>query len=131
MNRILILLLVLSFSSNSNHAQDFGDLPKIKKDALLNYLELLYQGLDKFHTGMYWYTPKDSVDLAFDEVRRSISSDLNVMQFHKRIAPLVALSREDHTNIYLSSDIKQQYNKEAKYLPLIVVFLGKNLYCAI
>jgi len=111
------------------HAQDFGDFPRMEKEKLLNDLEILYQGLNKFHSGMYWYTPKDSVDMAFESARKSITGDLNVVEFHKLIAPLVALSREDHTNIYLPSGIEEKINSEIRFLPLTIVFLGKELYC--
>lgn len=101
---------------------------KSKKEKLLNDLDLLYQGLDKFHTGMYWYTPKDSVELAFEKAKKQINTDLNVLEFHKIIAPLVALSREDHTDIYLPDFVGKKLDKEIKFLPLTVVFLGKELY---
>ena len=78
---------------------------------------------------MYWYTPKDSVDIAFQEVRKKITNDLNVLEFHKLIAPLVALSREDHTDIFLPKIVKEKLNREIKFLPLTFVFLGKELYC--
>ncbi len=64
MKRILVVLVLCSICFQFSYAQDFGKLPKIKKEKLLNDLEILYQGLDKFHSGMYWYTPKDSVDMA-------------------------------------------------------------------
>lgn len=111
------------------HAQHFGDYSKIKKEKLLNDLEILYQGLDKFHSGMYWYTPKDSVELAFQNVKNIITSDLNVIEFYKLIAPLVALSREDHTDVYLPESTREKLKTEARYLPLIFVFLGEELYC--
>jgi len=95
--RLLAFLIPFQFL----HAPDFGNFPRMEKEKLWNDLEILYQGLNKFHSGMYWYTPKDSIDMAFESVRESITEDLNVLEFHKLIAPLVALSREDHTNIYL------------------------------
>jgi hypothetical protein len=125
LSTVIIYLFAFQFS----YAQDFGDFPKIEKEKLLNDLEILYQGLDKFHSGMYWYTPKDSVEMAFQKVRMEITTDLNVLEFHKLIAPLVALSREDHTNIYLPESIKDRINSETKFMPLTVVFLGKKLYC--
>jgi hypothetical protein len=129
MKRIFEGLLICCFCFQYSYAQDFGSIPKIKKDKLLNDLEILYQGLDKFHSGMYWYTPKDSVEMAFQEARMKITSDLNVLEFHKLIAPLVALSREDHTNISLPSSIKETISGEIEFLPLKVVFLGEELYC--
>lgn len=129
MNKKIVTLIVYLISFQFSSAQNFGNFPKIEKEKLLNDLEILYQGLDKFHSGMYWYTPKDSVELAFQKVRMGIKRDLNVLEFHKLIAPLVALSREDHTNVYLPESIKAKLNSEAKFLPLTMVFLGKKLYC--
>jgi hypothetical protein len=129
MKRVFEALIITCICFQFSYAQDFGSLPKIKKEKLLNELEILYQGLDKFHSGMYWYTPKDSVDRAFQDVRMKITSDLNVLEFHKLIAPLVALSREDHTNIRLPALVKEKINNEIRLLPITVVFLGEELYC--
>ena len=129
MNRNLISLLICCFYCHYSYAQDFGDLPRLEKENLLNDLELLYQGLDKFHSGMYWYTPKDSVDMAFQRVRKEITRDLNVLEFHKLIAPLIALTREDHTNVFLPEFIKDKLNSESKFMPFTLVFMGQKLYC--
>ncbi len=129
MKKTLFALTFCCLSLPLLQAQNFGDFPRIEKEKLLNDLDLLYQALDKFHSGMYWYTPKDSVDLAFQGVKNSITSDLNVLEFHKRMAPLVALSREDHTNLFLPEGIREKLDTEAKFIPLTFVFLGKELYC--
>ena len=123
-----LFLFFLFIVVTNTYGQDFGDFPKINKEKLLNDIDVLYQGLDKFHTGMYWYTPKDSVDFAFQKARNKINSDLNVLEFHKIIAPLVALSREDHTDIYLPEFVGEKLDKEIRFLPFTVVFLGKELY---
>jgi hypothetical protein len=130
MNKISILIILILLTQNI-YAQNFGEFPKIEKEKLQRDLDLLYQGLDKFHSGMYWYTPKDSVDIAFQDAKNQINTDLNVFEFHKIIAPLVALSREDHTDIFLPKNIKEETNKNENilFLPLTVVFLGENLYC--
>jgi len=130
MNRISVLLLIIFFLSfKISFSQNFGNFPKIEKQKLHNDLEILYQGLDKFHSGMYWYTAKDSVDNAFKKVKSQINKDMNVLEFHKLIAPLVALSREDHTDIYLPENVKEKINKESTFIPLTIVFLGTKLYC--
>jgi len=123
-----ITLLLLSFSTIIL-AQDFGNFPKIKKEKLLNDLELLHQGLDKFHSGMYWYTPKNTVELAFAQAKKKIDRDMNAFEFHKLVAPLVDLSRENHTNVYLPSDSQQKRIADIKHFPLLIVFLGEKLYC--
>ncbi|MEL6558452.1 MAG: S41 family peptidase [Bacteroidota bacterium] len=125
---LLTVLLCFLIVQHTN-AQEYGNLPTIKKEDLLNDLELLYQGLDKFHSGMYWYTPKDSVDRAFQEAKKQIAGDMNVLQFYKLMAPLVALSREDHTDMSLPEEINAHLNSNARFMPIIFVFLGKELYC--
>ena len=130
MKKISILTILILLTQNI-YSQNFGEFPKIEKEKLQRDLDLLHQGLDKFHSGMYWYTPKDSVDIAFQDAKNQINTDLNVFEFHKIIAPLVALSREDHTDIFLPKNIKEETNKNEniRFLPLTVVFLGENLYC--
>lgn len=124
-------ILFLIILTQTAFSQNYGEFPKIEKEKLQRDLHLLHQGLDKFHSGMYWYTPKDSVDLAFQNAKSKISNDLNVLEFHKIIAPLIALSREDHTDIFLPKNIREETNKNEniRFLPLTVVFLGEKLYC--
>ena len=129
MKRTSAILIIYFISLQFSHAQNFGDFPSIEKEMLLNDLDILYQGLDKFHSGMYWYTPKDTVDIAFREVRKKITNNLNVLEFHKLIAPLVALSREGHTSIRRPESIDKKINTETKFMPLVFAFLGKALYC--
>jgi len=112
----------------ASSAQDFGEFPRIEKHQLLNDLDILYQALDKYHSGMYWYTSKDSFDLAFHQAKQKINKDLSVLEFHKLIAPLVGLSREDHTDIYFSPATKERIESQATFLPFTVVFLGKKLF---
>ena len=130
MKKIPIFLLFFLLSKTV-YSQNFGEFPKIEKERLVRDLDLLYQGLDKFHSGMYWYTPKDSVNIAFKIAKSKISTNLNVLEFHKIIAPLVALSREDHTDIFLPQNIKDETNKNEniRFFPLKVVFLGEKLFC--
>lgn len=130
MKKISILTFLILLTQNI-YSQNFGDFPKIEKEKLHRDLDLLYQGLDKFHSGMYWYTPKDSIDLAFHNAKSKIPTNLNIFEFHKIIAPLVALSREDHTDIFLPKEVKEETNKNQniRFLPLTVVFLGEKLYC--
>ncbi len=123
------ILFFICLGCTHAYAQEYGDFSTIKKEKLLNDLEIVYQALDKFHSGMYWYTPKDSVDMAFQEVRTKINQDMNVLEFHKHIAPLVALARENHTSISMPEDINKKIVNQTAFLPMTVVFLGTELYC--
>lgn len=122
------LLFLLAFIK-VGHAQNYGDFPKIEKEKLLLDFDLLKQGLEKYHSGLYWYTSKDSFDITFSRAKKKINRDMNVLEFHKIIAPLISLTREDHTDIYLPDETKNLMFKETRFLPFTVKFLGTKLYC--
>ncbi|MEP3890311.1 MAG: S41 family peptidase [Hellea sp.] len=127
MKKLILILFTLCFFQPI-HAQDFGDFPKVPQEELQRDLDLLYQGLDSFHTGMYWYSTYDDVRSAFDAAKREIDRDLNVLEFFKIVAPLVSLSREDHTDMSFSNGTREAIAKEATFFPFTVVFLGTDLY---
>lgn len=129
MRSIIALILLFFVSFKISYTQDFGEFPKIEKSKLLNDLEILYQGLDRFHSGMYWYTKKDRIDIAFQDVRNKITKDLNVLEYHKLVAPLVSLSREAHTEVARPESVIKKLNSAIRLFPLIITFLGEELYC--
>jgi len=77
---------------------------------------------------MYWYTPKDSVDMAFEDARDGIKDDMSTLEFFRIMAPLVGLSREDHTDIFLPKSLKSEIREKGKFFPFTVVYLDKKLF---
>lgn len=123
-----LLLFLLVFLKNG-YAQNYGDFSNIEKEKLLLDFDLLKQGLEKYHSGLYWYTSQDSFDIAFSRAKNRINRDMNALEFYKIIAPLISLTREDHTDIYLPDETKNLMFKKTHFLPLTVKFLGTKLYC--
>lgn len=122
---LITLLLSITFICQG---QDYGSLRKIEKEQLERDFELLKQGLEKHHSGMYWYTPKDSLDMAFSNGLSKIESDMNEIEFFKIASPIVSLTREDHTDIKFSSETVKFLNTEASYFPFKIVFLDQKMY---
>lgn len=121
-------LILLMFQGSVGYAQQYGDFPLIEKDSLLLDFELLKQGLEKYHTGLYWYTSKDSFDIALAEAKSEINRDMNVLEFHKVVAPLIAMSKEAHSALILPEPINNGIREKATFLPLMVKSLGTDLY---
>jgi len=120
------LVLGILFLTPTLQAQSFGK--KHSAEELRNDLRILHEALDQFHTGMYWYTPKDSVDQAFDKANRRVRDDMTTLEFFRIMAPLVGLSREDHTDIILPGKLKSEIRKKGKFFPFTVVFFDKRLF---
>ncbi len=126
-----ILLVLLSISLHTGTAQDFSQLQrsKISPDKLSRDLELLWQGVDQFHSGAYWYTSRDSIKTAFNQVRAQLTDSLTVLGFHRLIAPLVGLTREDHADIALPSEVRKAVLGRGALFPFSIVFLDRKMYC--
>ncbi|MEL7427869.1 MAG: S41 family peptidase [Bacteroidota bacterium] len=125
-----ILLVLISLSLSAGTAQDFSklQLTKISPDELSRDLELLWQGIDQYHSGAYWYTPRDSIKAAFDQARGQLKDSLTTLGFHRLVAPLVALTREDHANIFIPTAIRRAIFTSAILFPFRIVFLDRKMY---
>jgi hypothetical protein len=114
-------------------AQDYStlDVPKRSADELKRDLTLLWQGIDRYHSGAYWYTPRDTMITAFAEAEAQLVDSMTVLDFHRLVAPLVALTREDHADVFLPQAVRRAVLESAPMFPLSVVFLDRRMYCVL
>src|SRR5215813_10892106 len=72
---------------------------KLAPDKLKADLVLLKKIIEANHPSLYWYTPKDSVDLYFNETLQSINDSLTEFQFRKKVSWFIAKLRCGHTSV--------------------------------
>jgi len=77
---------------------------KLKADAIL-----LRKILEANHPSLYWYTPKDSMDVYFAQTINNLTDSLTELQFRNRIAALVAKIRCGHTAVRSSRNYAKYY----------------------
>jgi C-terminal processing protease CtpA/Prc len=58
--------------------------------------------LEANHPSLYWYTPKDSMDLYFSQTYNSITDSMNEVQFKNKIAWVISKIRCGHTAVLSS-----------------------------
>ncbi len=89
---------------------------------------LLRNILEANHPSLYWYTPKDSMDLFFDQSINSITDSLDEVQFKNKVSWLVSKIRCGHTTVQFS---KKYTKNAAKYrypsFPLYLKAWGDSL----
>jgi hypothetical protein len=135
-NRILILyILILCYSCSGNHSfnqegTSFENLQlqKYSQDQLTADFDLMVNSLKEAHTGLYWYSSEAQFDSVVAVQRKLIKDSLNGLQFYNIAAPIVAYSKEDHCDIYLSDDINRRLNRSGLFLPLSVIHLNNKTY---
>ncbi|MBX3254513.1 MAG: peptidase S41 [Chitinophagaceae bacterium] len=84
---------------------------KFPAEALREDYTLLRQIMEKHHPSLYWYTPKDSMDLVFDRYYQLINDSMTRQQFgFKILAPVTTKVHCGHT----SFNYPPRYNKRMK-----------------
>ncbi len=103
--RLLCGLLVLSaLWSCSGVRPALTTEPRYAPEALRNEYDLMRQLLEREHPSLYWYTPKDSMDLFFSRYRSRITDSMTEPEFAWRImAPMLQHIRCGHTAVRMSS----------------------------
>ena len=111
MFRILSLFL-LPFLISCSVSKNYNPNRKYSREDLQKDYSLLRNILEKKHPSLYWYTPKDSMDLYFERGYESIADSMTELQFGWTIlAPLTSAIRCGHTGFSMSKD----WNKFIRY----------------
>ncbi|MEM1216276.1 MAG: hypothetical protein AAGJ82_11355, partial [Bacteroidota bacterium] len=127
-NTITCLLLLLG--TLAVQAQDFSALrlPLLSPTQMERDLDLLWQGIDQYHSGAYWYTSRDSLQAAFRAARATCQDSLTVLGFYRQAARLLALTREDHANMALPAEVQATVLNQGRLFPISVAFLDRKMY---
>ncbi len=96
---ILLFSLALFFYSCASSNKNYNPNKKYSPQQLQQDYSLLRNILEKKHPSLYWYTPKDSMDLYFEEYYSSITDSMTEQQFGwSVIAPLTNKIHCGHTS---------------------------------
>jgi Peptidase family S41 len=97
---LFILLLYSCASSKKNYNPN----KKYSAQQLQQDFSLLRNILEKKHPSLYWYTPKDSMDMYFDKYYSDIKDSMTEQQFGwKIVAPLTDKIHCGHTSFSRSA----------------------------
>ncbi len=86
-----------------------ADAPKIAPAKLLQDLQTLHKVLEQNHPSMYWYTPKDSMDLHFSRALASVKDSMSAWQFRNVVATYLAQIKCGHTSVHFSPKLTKWY----------------------
>jgi len=75
---------------------------KMAPAALQQDVRLLKQILEASHPSLYWYTPKDSIDLFFGQTIAAISDSLTELQFRNKMSWVINKIHCGHTQVRFS-----------------------------
>ncbi len=99
MRILLILLLAAGLAGCGVSKSSFSPHKKYSPAELLEDYTVYRQVLEKHHPGLYWYTPKDSMDYYFEYGRKQLNDSLTEPAFRKVLTYVTAKISCGHTTI--------------------------------
>ena len=110
-----VLWLLVFTSCVSINKSSYTPAQKLPADVLQQDVRLLKAILEENHPGLYWYTPKDSIDFYFNNTLASITDSLTELQFRNKVSWTINKIRCGHTQVRFSKAYTDYYN--GKRLP--------------
>lgn len=86
-------------------------LPKFSASRLQEDFRLLQKILEANHPGLYWYTPKDSLDAFFANSINSITDSMDEVQFKNKVAWVISRIRCGHTTVRFSKSFTKNASR--------------------
>lgn len=114
MKTLLVALSVLFvFSSCTVGKNNFNPNKKFAPEQLQKDYELFRNILEESHPGLYWYTPKDSMDYYFEIGASRLKDSLTEYKFRNVLSYVAAQIRCGHTSIR-SSKAASKYSERVR-----------------
>jgi Peptidase family S41 len=121
MKRVLLLVLCWHLFAVSFSQSPHNPLRKLPADALRADLVKLRRVMESSHPGLYWYTPKDSMDLFFDRTQKAITDSMTILQFRSQLSQLLSKIHCGHTTVRLSRRQSAQLRRlQLRSFPLLI-----------
>lgn len=96
---VIILTVCLLSACGTNRRHSAGLKQKLAPAPLQDEVELLYRILQANHPGLYLYTSKDSLDVAFSHTAANITDSLTIPEYRNRLAGVISLIKCGHTAV--------------------------------
>jgi hypothetical protein len=124
----LFCILLIASACSTSHNSTYSPMNKLPVTALQEDVELLQKILEANHPSLYWYTPKDSMDLYFKWTKASITDSMNEIAFKNRLALLISNIHCGHTTVRFSDQYRKTVGQfQFPAFPLAIKTWGDSM----
>ncbi|HVY74519.1 MAG TPA: S41 family peptidase [Puia sp.] len=125
----LIICWALASCSSSKRAYD--PAAKYAPTTLQADYKIFRGVLESAHPGLYWYTPKDSMDYFFDEGYAALKDSMTEEQFKTRLSYVIARIDCGHTSMKSSKAASKYIDTvTGKLFPFVIKFWNDSMVIA-
>lgn len=114
-NTLIIFLIVILGSCATRRS---ATTAKFSAQAMYADFDLFRAMLEEAHPGLYWYTPRDSMNYYFNESRNMIRDSMSAQEFRLVLNYAISRIRCGHTSARLPKDLPAGRDTSALIFPL-------------
>jgi hypothetical protein len=108
---VVAVLLLLAACGTARNGANVNKVRKLGGEDLREDFTLLRNILEKEHPSLYWYTPKDSMDMVFNREFSNIKDSMNELQFKNLLLRTVSPIKCGHTSLRNSKQLDKFMSK--------------------
>ncbi|MCB9422879.1 MAG: hypothetical protein H6667_23975 [Ardenticatenaceae bacterium] len=105
-----------------------GDYPLLSPEDMRYDLDELFHRLETTHPNPYAKRPKDEVDLERARINDELARPLTMIDFFKKVAPLIFSLGDTHTQVDLPDATLDEIIKNERFFPFTVQIEGEHAY---
>jgi hypothetical protein len=119
MKNTLVLILLVLLMSSCAVSKKYTPSRKFSVEQLKEDYSIFREILEESHPSLYWYTPKDSMDLYFQHGYDKIRDSMQEYQFRNVLSYVVSKIRCGHTSVRASREAAKYSERVRSYaMPL-------------
>jgi hypothetical protein len=144
-NCLLIGMLIILLSSSCTAAYQVAPTPTVtpvptptstptppyamlSPENMRSDLDELFRRIEKTHPDLYMHRPKADVDRDRQALYQELSQPMTIVDFYRKVAPLIASLGDDHTKVFPSDDVYEQMKGYERFFPLGLTFKGDKAF---
>ena len=115
-----ILVLIIVLTGCGTNKSSFNPQKRYSPQELQKDYDVFENVLEESHPGLYWYTPKDSMDFYFNWGKQQIADSLTEPEFKKVLGYVLARMDCGHTTVRSSKKYSRYLDtvRNEKFFPL-------------
>jgi len=127
---LLVFLFVITLKQNiALPIEEESNETKYPPEQLIEDLDYLFTTLESIHPDLYFYTPKDTIDLYRNAVIAKLDKPKTLLEFWKLITPVVVKLKDGHTGLYFPYIVRNNYlDNEAALFPFDITADSNRLF---
>lgn len=91
-------------------------------------LDELFRQIEKIHPDPYAKKSKEDVGRDRQAVYETLNQPMTIVDFYRKVAPLIASLGDDHTKVFPSDDVYDQMKGYERFFPLDLTFKGGKAF---